>query len=408
MFEHLLDKEEESAVFAGLEPSAVLKIDLDAIAHNYRSLLKKVGPACRVAAMVKANAYGMGARRVASVLVDEGCNTLFTANAEEALELYAHFRDTDREMPALVVLNGVLPGMEQVFAASGLIPVLNSLDQITNYTSIARRIGRELPCYLHFDTGMNRLGLDAQETLYVLTKPEILRGLDVRCIMSHLACADEVGHEKTFEQFMKFEDIQKQLPERISKTCHLSLANSSGIFRGPDLHFSMVRPGMALYGLNPTPETDNPMKPVVSLKTKILQTRICNGGDTIGYGATHAIEQPTPIVTIAAGYADGMHRLLSNKAKIYIDGIACPVVGRVSMDLIGVDITPLTEKPPRMGDWVEIIGDNQSADDLAAQAGTIGYEMLTSIGNTPAKRLRRDYKSVQLRAWNVAGQRKAG
>ena len=406
MFSYLLDKEEGCSVFAGLEASAILSIDLDAVATNYRILVKKVGSACRVGAVVKANAYGIGARRVSDTLLDQGCKTLITANIEEALDLYAYFHDTGRDIPEIVVLGGVLPNMEQVFVASGIIPVLNSLDQISNYGRLARKIGRKLPCYIHFDTGMSRLGLDAQETQYILTKPEILYGLNICCIMSHLSCADEVGHIKTEEQFVKFEQLQQQLPDRISKTCRFSLSNSSGIFRGVDLHYSMVRAGMAIYGLNPTPETKNPMKPVVRLKASIIQSRVCAVGDSVGYGSSYRVKDVCPVVTVGVGYADGLPRLLSNNGKVYINGKSCPIIGRVSMDVITVDISKLTENPPRVGDWVEIIGDSQSVDDIASQCQTIGYEVLTNIGSTPAKRLRREYNPVSVRAWNMSKQQK--
>ena len=224
---------------------------------------------------------------------------------------------------------------------------------------------------------MNRLGLGSVETDKLLREMEMLDGLDVVGIMSHFACADEKGHPLNDVQYGVFSEIARAFPN-----AEKSLSNSSAIFRDSRYHFDVARPGMALYGLNPTPEAQNPMQPVVTLKVPIVRTRIVYKDASVGYGATYRFEKDTPIATVSAGYADGILRALSNKGSFYWKGYHCPIRGRVSMDLTTVDLSAVPENErPRPGDFMEVIGNHQSADELAADAGTIGYEILTALGN---------------------------
>jgi alanine racemase len=240
-----------------------------------------------------------------------------------------------------------------------------------------------LPAIIQFDTGMNRLGLGPDETRRLIDHTDLLEGVDVIMIMSHFLAADEAGDPHTPAQAARFAEIARHFPRALK-----SLSNSAGIFRDQDYHYDVVRPGMALYGLNPVPHESNPMQPVVSLHVPVLQTRLVKKGDVVGYSATYTFTQDTPMATVAMGYADGFLRSLSNKASLFWKGYPCPVRGRVSMDLVTVSLENIPEgQCPHDGDMLEVIGPHQSADALAACAGTIGYEILTSLG----QRYRRVY-----------------
>lgn len=347
-----------------------LTIDLGAIAANHDVLSRQIGPDCRLAGVVKANSYGIGMAQAAPVLFARGSRRFFVATAEEALNLR-------RILPLaeIAVLGGGLPDAAEEYIAHQIEPVLNSLHDIALWRDNARRQDKTLPAIIHLDTGMNRLGLSEGEAATLVQDPGMLRGLDVILVMSHFACADEKYHPLTQNQYERFSAFARFFP-RAQK----SLANSSGIFRHSDYHFDLVRPGMAIYGLNPTPESPNPMRPVVALDARILQTRTLKKGESIGYSATHIFTTPALTATVALGYADGFHRAHSGKAKLYWRGIPCPVVGRVSMDLVTVDLSHLKENLPQPGDWLEVLGPHQSADHLAESASTIGYEVLTNLG----------------------------
>lgn len=340
--------------------SSVLTIDLDAISQNYAKLRSLVLPPCKVTAVVKANAYGLGIEEVAKHLTGTGVKTFFVATIDEAVELRQF---TDRK---IVVLNGLFRGAEKEYIEHDIIPVLCSLDEIDRWTYSKR-------CFWQVDTGMNRLGLRAHEFDKAFERAHYQPSF----IMSHLTCADEPAHSKNEEQRKALKDIETRYP-----LMRYSLANSSGIYLGAEYHFDLVRPGMALYGLNPTPETDNPMQSVVSLETRVLQIHEAKAGQTAGYGATYKFPANAKLATVSLGYADGFLRAGSHKAKLYWQGHACPIVGRVSMDLIIADISnlPVNVIPPYEGDFLEVLGPSQSPDTLAEALGTIGYEVLTSLG----------------------------
>lgn len=346
---------------------ALLTIDLKALAGNHGLFRRRVGPRVRVAGIVKADAYGLGMIPVAETLYAQGCRDFFVATLEEALSLRAALPDAP-----IAMLGGLSCGTEDDFIAHNIVPVLNSAADISGWKECAARTGRKLPAILHFDTGMNRLGLGADETAALLDDPYAFDGLDIRLVMSHFACADEKGHPLTAQQQARFEVIAAHFPG-IEK----SLANSSGIFRDTAYHYDLVRPGMGVYGLNPVPETVNPMQPVVRLEARILQIRNARKGETVGYGASHTLERDTRLATVGLGYADGFLRSLSGRGVLYYQGTPCPVIGRVSMDLVTVDIGSLPTHP---GEMLEVLGPHQDADALAAAAGTIGYEILTSLG----------------------------
>ncbi|MCB1651338.1 MAG: alanine racemase [Alphaproteobacteria bacterium] len=351
----------------------LLSIDLQALVQNYAFLRQRVGKTCAVATVVKADSYGCGMGRVAPALYSAGARVFFVASAEEGAALRTVLAGPSAE---IYVLNGFFACDRAVFQDNALIPVLNSLEQIDAYRALAQRMSAVLPAALHFDTGMNRLGLEAREAAQITDSPALLERLDVRMVMSHFACADEPAHPMNAGQHAQFLHYAAHFPKALK-----SLANSSGIFASGDYHLDMVRPGMALYGLNPAPEQNNPMHGVVKLEVPVLQLRTAKKGQTCGYGATYRFENKTPLAVVGAGYADGVFRHLSNRGELFWQGYACPIRGRVSMDSVIVDLSAVPEdQRPHAGDMFEVIGPHQSADALAAKAGTIGYEILTALG----------------------------
>ena len=354
-----------------LNPDGKLTIDLGTLAQNYRHVQKKVGEACIVAPVVKANAFGLGAKEVTGALIAAGCQNFFVAKPLEALELREHYPDI-----SLYILNGFYEDYAQDYVDHRLIPVIGSFMEVEEYTALGKTLGRRLPAYLKFNTRMNRLGFGSVEQEELWKNPQRLDGIEVTGVMSHLACADETDQPMNATQLSLFQNIVQHFPH-----AKKSLANSYGTFAEDNFTFDMVRTGAALYGLNPTPDRPNPMAPVVSLQVPVIRSRIVFEGAAVGYGATYRFEKQSPLVTISAGYADGLFRSLSNVGALYWQGIRCPIRGCVSMDLTTVDCSDVPEgQRPKPGDMMEILGPHQSADALAHDAGTIGYEILTNLG----------------------------
>ncbi|MDH3230752.1 MAG: alanine racemase [Alphaproteobacteria bacterium] len=354
-------------------PAGLLTIDLGAVAANYRLLAELAAPA-EAAAAVKADGYGLGLEPVVRTLTTQGCRTFFVATIAEGIELRALLPDA-----VIGVLNGLIAGRAADFKAQRLVPVLNDLGQVDAWRDWSRD-NPGAPAVLHLDTGMARLGLPPQELDILANDPARLDGVQLALIMSHLACADAPDDPMNRQQCDAFAAALARLP-----AAPASLAASSGIFLGPDYHFDMVRPGVCLHGVNPQPGRPNPMAPVVRLQAKILQIRDVDTPQTVGYGATHRFAGPTRVATVAAGYADGYLRSLSGRGTARFRDIPVPIIGRVSMDLITLDVTRAPEARP--GDMLDLIGPHHDVDALAAEAGTIGYEILTSLG----RRYRRHY-----------------
>jgi alanine racemase len=275
----------------------------------------------------------------------------------------------------IAVLNGLDPGNAREFLRAHLVPILNDLGQVETWRelSLAQRV--KPPAILHLDTGMNRLGLSAAETTMLATEPNRLAGIRLHAIMSHLACAEEPKHAKNTEQRRRFLAARRRLP-----SAPASIANSSGIFLGPDFHFDMVRPGAALYGLNPLPGGPNPMAQVINLKGRILQVRDVDRGESVGYGARHRMDRGGRIATVAVGYADGWLRASSERGGGRIDGQEASIVGRISMDLMTLDVTAIDPRLVRPGGFVDLIDAVNTVDRVAERADTIGYEILTALG----------------------------
>jgi alanine racemase len=346
---------------------AILDVDLAAIVANWQ-VLRGRHPSGDVAAVIKADAYGLGARPVAAALHAAGCRHFVVAWLEEAIAV----RDL---LPGamIAVLGGLIPGTESAYLAHRLTPVLCSLDDIDRWRGHGEAI-------LHVDTGMARLGLDAGELAGNLQR---LDGLSIRYVMSHLVASEVPDDPVNQLQLRRVAAIRAMLPP-----CRFSLANSSGIFLGPGFASDLARPGAALYGINPTPGHANPMRNVVRLTVRVLTVRQVLPGATVGYNATWKAARPTRIATAALGYADGYHRSLSGRATAYFDGTPVPLVGRVSMDLTTFDVTDCPAVQP--GCWLEVLGPHLSPDDVAAAAGTNGYEVLTSLG----RRFQRVYRTA--------------
>jgi alanine racemase len=350
---------------------ALLEIDLGAVVANWQTLRAR-HPSGPVAAVVKADGYGLGAGPVAAALYHAGCRHFFVAYLNEALAIRDAIPDA-----MLAVLSGPLPGTEPDYRAHTLTPVLGSLDDI------ARWRGHGHDTILHIDTGMSRLGLSSVELDCLAADPALLETLPIRYVMSHLVASEVPGDPINTLQHQRFAAARAKLP-----LAPASLANSSGIFLGSAFQSDLARPGAALYGINPTPGRPNPMRSVVRLSVRVLAVRDIPAGATVGYNATWTAAKPSRIATAALGYADGFHRSLSGRGSARFDGTPVPLVGRVSMDLTTFDVTDHPAVQP--GTWLDIIGPHLSLDDVADAAGTNGYEVLTSLG----RRFHRVYRTA--------------
>ena len=358
---------------AAVPPPGLLTVDLDALARNYRRLRDLASPAI-CAAVVKADAYGLGVAPVAARLALEGCTRFFVATVDEGRELR-------RVVPeaSIYVLEGVAAGAEHVVTACGLIPVLNSLEQIERWN----RIGGA--AVLHIDTGMARLGLDERDIERLAAEPSRLANIEIDHVMTHLACADEPEHPLNAEQLRRFDVLRRRLPPAPT-----SIGASAGIFLGPEHRGDLVRPGIGLYGGNPFRDRTSPIETVVTLSARVVQIREIAEPVTVGYGATYKARPPCRLAVCGVGYADGYPRAAGNICDAAFRGTRLPVVGRVSMDLTCIDVSALPPSAISVGDYVELIGPTITLDEVANAAGTIGYEILTRLGS----RLERRYEGA--------------
>jgi alanine racemase len=361
------------------ERGGILTIDLTAIVANWRELARRAAPA-QCAAVVKADGYGCGIEQVTAALAKAGCETFFVATLAEARQARAV------DPRAAIYVLAFLPGTLASFAQGALRPVIGSITELAEWEAF-RAGGWRGTAALHIDTGMNRLGLTADDVAQLDGRALAGRaGLDL--LMSHFACSEEPSHPLNARQMADFRKLRDLFPGVPG-----SLANSSGIFLGPDARHDLVRPGVALYGANPTPGHLNLMRPVVRLEGRVVQVRDVEPDETVGYGAIWTARRPTRLAIVAVGYADGLPRAASASdakagAEAIVAGRPCPLAGRVSMDLLAVDVTDLPEDKPRRGDLVALLDKTIGIDDLASHAGTIAYEVLTSLG----RRYHRVYK----------------
>lgn len=354
----------------------ILSINLDALSNNYRRLVREAAGS-EVAGVVKANGYGLGAREVAACLRAAGCRSFFVAHVQEGVALREVLEDA-----RIFVLHGLAEGTEKDIADAGLIPVLNQPDELRRYATLSLTRDQRLPAALQLDTGMCRLGFSSKETAAI--DQQDLDAIDPVLVMSHLAAAEEPDDPINARQLERF----RQRPE-VLQGLRASLANSSGIFLGPDFHFDLCRPGVALYGVNPTPDRPNPMQPVVTLSAPVLQIHEIEEAGTVGYNGTYEVPADGRIATVPVGYADGYLRSSGNQACARIAGEIVPVAGRVSMDLITLDISSLPTGSVQPGCMADLIFGPDGVDQLARSAGTIGYEVLTRLGTRLARRYTR-------------------
>src|ERR1700736_128294 len=351
--------------------TGVLTVDLDAIVANWRKLEKTAVPA-ECAGVIKADAYGCGAAPVARALADAGCKTFFVATLDEARAARAAVPQA-----TIYVLDGFFQNCGDAFAKIDARPVIGDLNELAEWDVFCRRSGGAGGAAIHIDTGMNRLGLTLAEAQGIV--PRINAGdHGITLVMSHLACAESLNHPLNAKQLASFREIAS-----LFSGVPASLSNSSGIFLGPTFQFDMVRPGAAVYGINPTPEADNPMQPVVDLKARIVQTRNVDRGDSIGYGGTWTARRPTRLAIVSAGYADGYFRAAGSNdgtrgAEVMVAGKRCPIAGRVSMDLMAIDVTDLEKNAARRGHMVTLIGEGITVDEPAHHFGPTGSEALPS------------------------------
>ncbi|MCV0348681.1 MAG: alanine racemase [Nitratireductor sp.] len=358
-----------------------LTVDLDALVANYRQMAERSTPA-EAAAVVKADAYGLGAGPVVAALVAEGCRKFFVALPEEGLAVRAVAPDAE-----IYVFNGLFsPEAASFYREGRLIPVLNSQTDLAIWEAHGWDDGdTPRPCALHVETGMNRLGLTPERTRILAQENALTGALTPRLILSHLACADTPDHPMNRQQLESFQALCALFPDAES-----SLANSAGIFLGGEFLCDVTRPGVSLYGSNPVNDTENPMQPVATVQARIAQLRQVPAGGTVSYGAT-PVTRDTLLAVTATGYADGYHRSGSGAgvplrnavpqgACGFVDGERVPVIGRITMDLTLFDVTDLGPDALQVGDFIELIGHNMPVDDVAMACGTISYELLTSLG----------------------------
>ncbi|MDF8353806.1 alanine racemase [Ensifer adhaerens] len=362
-----------------LSASNRLTIDLGALVDNWRAMNKRSGKA-RAAAVLKADAYGIGIAQAAPALYAAGARDFFVANAEEGAALRPLAPDG-----RIYILAGMWPGNEALFFDNDLVPVINSDEQLAVFMAALSERG-DHPCVLHVDTGMNRLGLTVEQAVALATDPARPASFSPMLIMSHLVSADDPDHRLNGLQLRRFHEVSTAY-----EGVDASLANSGGVFLGPDYHFDLTRPGIAVYGGEAVNDIPNPMKPVVTAEARIIQVRDVAAGGTASYGASARFDRDSRIATVAVGYADGYHRSVSgggvtlrqatpSGAFGFLHGQKVPHVGRVTMDLSLFDVTDLPESAVRPGDYIELFGRHIAIDDVARAGGTIGYEMLTSLG----------------------------
>ncbi len=336
--------------------TATLTIDLDALAANWRALDAMSSPACETGAVVKADGYGLGVARVARTLHAAGARRFFVAVAEEGPALR---QAVGPDVP-IHVFSGHMPGDADLLRGAGLIPMLNSIEQCTRHFDALP--GH--PFGVQLDSGMNRLGLEPADWAAIR---RIVLAERPALVMSHLACADDPDDPMNARQLDAFREMAGGID------APLSLSATGGILLGPDFHFDVTRPGIGVYGGLPFAEA----RTVVRLSVPVIQVRDIAPGETVGYGGAWMADEPARVATLAAGYADGLIRRMGTDAVLFHGDTPCPLVGRVSMDLLTVDVSHLEGVP----DWLDILGPFQSVDDLADAAGTIGYEILTSLGS---------------------------
>lgn len=353
--------------------TGILTINLDAIASNWR-FLSNVAASSEVAAVIKANAYSVGAKVIAGHLFQTGCRSFFVTTLDEAFDI----KSALPESADIYVLGGVREGDEKLFERENFIPVIFSIEMLHRWKQYSIHRGLYLKTAIKVDTGMSRFGIQPEEFLAEL--PSINNDINLVLFMSHLACADEKSHSLNKQQKEKFESLNKKV-KSIFPNVKSSLANSSGIFLGSEWHFDLVRPGAALYGINPHPDLANPLRPVINLRLPVLQIKTMESPATVGYSATASVNAGSRLAVVAGGYADGINRTLGSKPQGYCCDQLVEAIGRISMDSTIFDVSSVDASDEMiLESGIEVIGDRIALDDLTRKNKSLGYEVLTSMG----------------------------
>nr|WP_209007563.1 alanine racemase [Roseibium litorale] len=363
-----------------------LTIDRDAIAANWAYLGGRLTAGTECAATIKADAYGTGAAGTAKRLAEAGCKTFFVALPAEGVEVRKVLPDA-----VIYILGGLFPGCAETYASANLRPMIGSAPELAEWSAFCKAHGQALETGLHVDTGMNRLGFRPDEFSSLLRDRDLTGPITASLLITHLACGSDPDHpanRRQLEIFRGATDPFKHIPR--------SMANSAGVFLGPEYHFDLARPGISLYGGKAIDTQPNPMRPVAMIEARVMQVRTVPSGETVGYGCTEtAKERPRRVAMVAAGYADGLHRRASSSDErpggfAWASGHRLPLIGRISMDMLALDITNTPEGLIERGSFVEMLGPNVAASDLAAYAETIDYEYLTGLG----RRYHRRYQAL--------------
>lgn len=359
---------------------SALVVNLQATVANY-TILSQFAGKTECAAVLKADAYGLGAVPIALRLHKEGCRKFFVAYADEGIQVRQAFIQFGLEAD-IIVLNGLFPGVEAVFSDYHLIPTLTDLDQVTRWQIHCKLMGSKLPAVLHVDTGMARTGLSMKELQSLADTPQLLDGIDLKLVISQMVYSHKENPVYSAFQRQRFDSALRLLPK-----VPASLAKSGAVFLGSDYHYQLVRPGIGLHGVNPTMESKNPLVPVVSLWAKVYQIQEITKGQTVGYSQTFEATDRMKIATLAIGYADGYPWGMANKGYVYFGQYKAPIVGRISMDLITVDVTHVPDMLVHQGAWAQLIGQDVTIEKIAEVVGTVPYEVLLGLG----KRFQRIY-----------------
>lgn len=366
---------------ASLPPhaTAYLELDLEAVRQNYKTIQSVLKKGCRLSAVVKANAYGMGAIPTSKALYQAGCRDFFVINVDEALDIKPFLQDAN-----IYILNGVQQGAAPILLREKFIPVLLSLEQIALWQAEARRLDQNLPAILHLDTGLSREGLSYEEVTQLHNNLALLDGLDIKYYMSHLANADESNNSENIGQLNRFQELCSKLPPAPK-----SFANSHGIMRGQNYHFDMARPGMAIFGYCDSFKEPNQLMPAIRIAARIIRRRPLSLGQPVGYNALFKAQKPMLTATLNIGYADGFLRCLTNVGKINIQGYPAQIIGKISMDYTVLDVTDIPNDLTEPGTWVEIVHDADAFEELCTLGGTCTYEIVARLG----PRFQRVYKN---------------
>jgi len=350
---------------------SILEINLARVVENYKTMSKSIKTGCIVAPVVKANGYGLGAAPISESLYKSGCKAFCVAYVEEAIQIREKIPSAE-----IYVFHGVQQSDLEIAHRKNLIPVLNDLYQIELWNSYAAKNNKKLPAVIHVDTGMGRLGLTESNIEKIANNEDFCSFIDIKYIMSHPSCADDPERKENAKQLEELKKISALFPDT-----KISFANSAAIMLGNEYHFDMVRPGCSLYGINPMPSKPTPVQQVATLKAEVIQIRNIEKDQAISYSGRYQAKKGDRIATVLCGYADGYLRCLTGKGSAHFEGMRLPIVGTVTMDMVMIDISKVPENRLQYMNYVELLGDHITVDELAQSANTIGYEILTSLGN---------------------------